>query len=92
MGHGEFWEAMEQARVFPRELVEMVQTAELAGTQTETLLHQAAMYDDRFQAAARNLSFAAGVIIRLAVALLLIALIFRLAGVYFGALGAAANI
>jgi type IV pilus assembly protein PilC len=92
MAHGEFWESMQETGVFPRDLVEMMQTAELAGTQTETLLHQARNYDDRFQSAARNLSFAIGVIIRVAVAMLLIALIFRLAGVYLGALTDATRI
>jgi type II secretory pathway component PulF len=90
--HAEFWEAMEATGRFPAELVEIMQTAELSGTHTETLLHQAQQYDERFQAAARTLSFATGVIIRVAVGLLLIALIFRLAGVYLGALYDAANI
>jgi type IV pilus assembly protein PilC len=90
--HAEFWEAMEATGVFPQELVEIMQTAELSGTHTETLLYQAQLYDERFQTAARTLSFATGVIIRVAVGLLLIALIFRLAGVYLGVLYDAANI
>ena len=92
LAHGEFWEALKQAGVFPKELVEIMQTAELSGTQTETLLHQSRMYYERFQAAAKTLSFVAGAVIRLAVALLLIALIFRLAGVYLGALNSAADL
>lgn len=89
--HGEFHEALQTAGVFPEELVEAMRNADLSGTHSEAMLFQARQYDERFRAAAQLVAFFAAGAIRVAVALILIALIMRLAGVYLGAINDALN-
>lgn len=83
-GGGEFHEALEAAGVFPRELVETLQAADLAGTQSETLAHLSRDYEERAKDAARTLAYVSAGAVRVAVGLLLVWLIFRVARVYLG--------
>lgn len=85
----EFHEALAATRVFPRDVVDMVQTGELAGTLAETLLHLSRDYEERARQAARQLAQCAAGLVWLLVAVFLIAMIFRIASVYFGALNEA---
>ncbi len=85
----EFHEAMQATGVFPGELVDTVQTGELAGTLSESLMHASRDYEERAKLAAQTLArFAAGAV-WLLVAIFIIFMIFRLASVYFGALNEA---
>ncbi len=84
--HGEFHEALEATGVFREELIDAMRNADLAGTHAESMRFQAQQYDERFRAAAHTLALVAGGAIRAAVALILIALILRLAGIYLGAI------
>jgi type II secretory pathway component PulF len=87
--HDEFTDALREAGVFPRELVDTLNAAEIAGTHSESLLHLSRTYEERAKDAARVLAIAASWAVWLMVAGLIIFMIFKLAMTYFGAINEA---
>jgi type II secretory pathway component PulF len=87
--HDEFTDAMREAGVFPQDLLDTINAAEIAGTHTESLLHMSRAYEERAKDAARVLGVVATWIVWFGVAALIIFMIFRLAMVYFGAINEA---
>jgi type IV pilus assembly protein PilC len=82
----DFAATLRQSRVFPNELVDTVEAAEIAGTLSESLAHLARQYEEQARESAYWVArFIAGAI-WVGIALLIIALIFRIAGVYIGAI------
>jgi type IV pilus assembly protein PilC len=77
-------EAMEEARVFPFELIHTVQVGEESGRLEETLAIVARQELESARSALAILTRGAGWVVWLLVAGLIIALIFRMAGVYIG--------
>ncbi len=84
--------ALRSARVFPPELVDMVEAAEIAGTLTESLNHIAKQYEEQARFAAQVSARILAFLVWLLVAVLIIALIFRLARIYFGAIHEALDV
>ena len=80
----EFHEALRATGLFPDEFLNALETAEVAGTYGESLARLASDYRDRAKGAARALTVAATFAVWALVALILIALIFRLAMFYIG--------
>lgn len=76
-------------KVFPREMVDMVEAAEIAGTLSESLAHLARQYEEQARFATQVLARLVAFLVWLLVAVFIIALIFRLARVYFGAINEA---
>jgi type IV pilus assembly protein PilC len=74
----EFHEALRATGVFPEDFLTSLETAELAGTPGATLQRLATEYRERAKAAARILAIAAAFATWIAVAGLLILLIFRI--------------
>jgi type IV pilus assembly protein PilC len=87
----EFHESLRQTRLFPDEFLDALETAEVSGTQGESLARLANDYRDRAQNAARLLTVAASVAVWIAVAAFLVLMIFRLAMFYIGTLQNALN-
>jgi len=75
----EFHEALRATGLFPDEFLQMLQTAEISGTHGESLQRLADEYRQRAQTAAKALTMAASFAVWVLVALVLIALIIRLA-------------
>ena len=75
---GEFHEALRATGVFPEDFLTSLETAEVAGTPGETLQRLATEYRERAKTAARILAVAAAFATWIAVAGLLIWLIFRI--------------
>ena len=82
--------ALAQSNVFPKELLDAVQVGEESGRLPETLAILSRQQLDEARAALAILTRLAGYAVWLLVALLIIALIFRLAGFYIGMINAAA--
>jgi type IV pilus assembly protein PilC len=82
-------EAMTEARVFPMELIHTVQVGEESGRLEETLANVARQELDSARNAFAILTRIAGWVVWFLVAGLIIALIFRMAGVYIGGINQA---
>lgn len=87
----EFHEGMREAGVFPEEFVDSLEMAELSGTQVDSLDQLAVDYRQRAQASSKVLTLAATFAVWGGTAVILIALIFRLAMFYIGILNDAAS-
>jgi type II secretory pathway component PulF len=87
----EFHESLRQTRLFPDEFLDALETAEVSGTQGESLARLAKDYRDRAQNASRLLTVAASVAVWITVAAFLVLMIFRLAMFYIGTLQNALN-
>jgi type II secretory pathway component PulF len=86
------YEAMSEVRVFPRAYVEAVTVGEESGRLVETLAILSRQQQDEARSALAVLVRLAGFVVWLMVAALIVALIFRLAGFYFGAIQKAAGL
>ena len=75
----EFHESLRVTGLFPDEFLQMLETAEVSGTHGESLQRLADEYRQRAQAAAKALTMAASFAVWVLVAIVLIALIVRLA-------------
>ncbi len=75
----EFHTALRATGLFPTEFLQLLETAEISGTHGESLQRLANEYRQRAQAAAKALAVAASFVVWLLVAMLLVALIFRMA-------------
>ena len=72
--------------MFPEEFLHEMETAELAGTQSESLERLAITYRDRAKSAAKGLTAAATVAVWALVFAVVIFLIFRFAMIYIGSI------
>jgi type II secretory pathway component PulF len=84
-------DALRETGRFPEEFLIVLETGETSGMVTETLEHQANEYRDRAQGLLRMLTTFAGVACFGLVAVIIIALIFKLAGYYLGLINEAAS-
>jgi type II secretory pathway component PulF len=82
----EFHEALRGTGVIPHDFVTSLEAAELAGSESSSLLHLSKQYAQKAKTASQILTVASGFIIWGLIAMIIIALIFRLAAFYFGAL------
>lgn len=82
----EFHESLRSTGVFPREFVDSLEAAELAGSESTSLLHLSEQYSQKAQAASQTVTVVSGFLIWGAIAAIIIALIFRLAFFYLGAI------
>jgi type IV pilus assembly protein PilC len=82
----EFHEGMREAGVFPDDFLDAMEMAELSGTQVDSLDRLASDYRQRAQTAAKTLTIAATFTVWGGTAVILIALIFRVASFYIGML------
>jgi type II secretory pathway component PulF len=85
-------EAMSEVRVFPRAYVDAVTVGEESGRLVETLAILSRQQQDEARSALAVLVRLAGFLVWLLVAALIITMIFRLAGFYFGAIQKAAGL
>ncbi len=81
-----FGEAFAASQVLPQEFVEMVQIGELSGTETESLDHLAADYQQRSQAALNTIATVTSLAIWLGIILLMAFMIIRMAMQYINML------
>jgi type IV pilus assembly protein PilC len=88
----EFHEILRHTGVFPPEFVNSLEAAELAGSETTSLLHLSNQYSERAKASSHIISLGASFLIWGAIAMLIIAMIFRLAFFYINVLNDAAGI
>jgi type II secretory pathway component PulF len=82
----EFHETLRSTGVFPDEFLDALETAELSGTESESLSRLSAQYQERVKASANLLTVVTTVVVFGLVALILIMLIVRLAMFYIGAI------
>ena len=73
-----FHEALVRTAVFPRDFLDAFETAEISGTQSESLDRLAAFYQERAEAAAKILTSAASYLLWICTAGIIIMLIFQL--------------
>lgn len=85
-------EAMRRPGVFPDDFLQALEAAEESGRMVESMGHLSRQYEEKARAAFGVLSVAIGFAVWALVALLIIAMIFRLASVYIGILNDAAQI
>lgn len=78
--------ALAATHVFPAEFVDRVDIAELSGTDAESMEHLAAEYGERAKTAVKLLAGTATVLVRTAVIVFLVYLIYRIGSTYIGAL------
>ncbi|MGH9204816.1 MAG: type II secretion system F family protein, partial [Vicinamibacterales bacterium] len=86
-----FHEAFSEAGVYPDDFLQMLETAEIAGTTSESMQLLCREYDERARSALRWLTWITGVGIWLFIGALLIVMIFRLAFIYLGAINDAVD-
>jgi type II secretory pathway component PulF len=79
--------ALGEARRFPEPFLHMVAVAEEGGRVPEMMQHQAAVYQDEAERRLRALFRTVGWAVWLAYAVFMVTLIFRLASIYFAAVG-----
>jgi type IV pilus assembly protein PilC len=91
MNGGEFHEALRGTGAFPDDFLDVLQTAELAGTHSESLARLSAEYQERAKATSRAIAVATTFLLIGLVILLLVVLIFKVAMIYFGAIYGALN-
>jgi type II secretory pathway component PulF len=77
--------------VFPDDFIARVDIAEHSGTDAESMEYLAKEYDERAEAAVKFMTGFATVVIRVTIALFLLFFIFRIFGMYLGALNDAAQ-
>ncbi|KAA1262041.1 putative type II secretion system protein F [Rubripirellula obstinata] len=77
--------------VFPEDFIARVDIAEHSGTDAESMEYLAKEYDERAKAAVKFMSGLATVVIRVTVALFLLFFIFRIFGMYLGAINDASK-
>lgn len=80
----EFHESLRVTGVFPTDFVNSLEAAELAGSESTSLLHLSEQYDQRAKSASQVITVVSSFLIWGAIALLIIALIVRLASFYLG--------
>ncbi len=83
---GQMIDAFQQPGVFPDDFLDALQTGEISGTISETMAVMARQYEERANQFYRLLTIIAGVLVFLAVAAVIIFMIFALAAQYFGML------
>ncbi len=83
--------AMDATNLFPQDFIARVDIAEHSGTDAESMEYLAREYDERAKGAIRFLTGVATFVIRLAIMLIFIFFIFRIAKVYLGALSSASE-
>lgn len=81
-----FGDAFAASKVLPNEFVESIRIGELSGTETESLDHLAAQYQERGQAALSAIATIAGIAIWLSILLLLAFLVIKMAMQYLNLL------
>ncbi|WP_146458230.1 type II secretion system F family protein [Rubripirellula tenax] len=81
--------ALEATNLFPSDFISRVEISEHSGTDAESMDYLAKEYDERAKSAIRFLAGAATLIIRVAIILFFVFLIFRIARTYLGALSGA---
>lgn len=85
----EFHEALRNTGVIPHEFVTSLEAAELAGSESASLLHLSEQYAQKAKTASHVMTVASGFVIWGMIALIIVAMIFRLAAFYFGVLNEA---
>jgi len=80
--------ALTKSQWFPEAFLQMVAVAEEGGRVPELMKHQAAFYQDDATRRMKTLVRIAGSVIWFGVALFMVIMILRLAGIYLAALGA----
>jgi len=83
--------AIAATSVFPQDFVDRVEIAELSGTDAESMEHLASEYSERAMTAVAMLAGLATAIVRTAVILFLVYLIYRIGSSYIGAINEAAQ-
>ena len=84
-------ESLRRTGVFPTDFLQSLEVAEESGRMVESMGHLSEQYEEKARAAFGVLSIATGFTVWLLVALLIIAMIFRLFSAYVGILNDAAN-
>jgi type IV pilus assembly protein PilC len=79
-------EALDHTRLFPEEFIEMVQVSESSGTVPEALQRMSPQFEDEARRKLGALAMTLGWLVWCCVAIFIIVLIFRVAGIYLGAL------
>lgn len=82
----DFATILRDTKAFPKELVDMTEAAEIAGTLSESLAHMSRQYQEQSRVAAQWIARLLAGLVWLIVAAIIISLIFRLARVYLGAI------
>ena len=75
----QFHEAFAEAGVFPEDFLQMLETAEIAGTTSESMQMLCREYEERARSALRWLTWLTGIVIWLFIGGLMVMMIFRLA-------------
>jgi type II secretory pathway component PulF len=78
-GNREFYEAFRDAGGFPDDFLQELETAEIAGTLSESLVRMSHNYDEKAKTALQAFTWACTIAVWLLMAVIMIALIFRLA-------------
>ena len=79
VGNRQFHEAFAEAGVFPEEFLQMLETAEIAGTTSESMQLLCREYEERARNALRWLTWLTGIVIWIFIGGLMVMMIFRLA-------------
>lgn len=79
----QFHEAFAEAGVYPQDFLQMLETAEIAGTTSESMQMLCREYEERARTALRWLTWLTGIVIWLGIGCLLVFMIFRLAWVVY---------
>ncbi len=79
----QFHEAFAEAGVYPDDFLQMLETAEIAGTTSESMQMLCREYEERAQSALRWLTWLTGILLWLGIGCLLIVMIFRLAWIVY---------
>jgi type II secretory pathway component PulF len=79
----QFHEAFAEAGVYPDDFLQMLETAEIAGTTSESMQMLCREYEERARNALRWLTWLTGIVIWLGIGSLLVVMIFRLAWVVY---------
>lgn len=82
----EFHESLRGTGVFPVDFINSLEAAELAGSESSSLLHLSEQYSQKAQAASKTVTVVSGFVIWGMIAAIIIAMIFRLAFFYLGAI------
>jgi type IV pilus assembly protein PilC len=92
VGRGQtFFDAFQQTHAFPNDFLFSLETAEIAGTTSESLLRLTKQYEEKAQGAMRMLTMAATVVTFLVVGLIILLAIAKLAMFYLGQLYSVIN-
>ena len=88
---GSLHEAFANAQCFPREFLDALAVGEQSGRLSQTMENQSRQYQDQARAAMAVLTTIAGFAVWLIIAVIIIMMIFRLAGFYLGTINNALN-